>query len=129
RAGGEGDSPSRTSRRRAERERVRPTPTSPTRAASDSAAPSPAAPTRARRAEPGTASATGRLFVNATPWGQLFIDGQPVGNTPRANLEIPAGTHHIRVVRDGFEPFDRTIEVAAGQEVRLTGIVLVEHRP
>lgn len=129
RAAGDTARTARTPRRRAARDSAGLAPTSPTRAASDSAALPATPPPRAGRVEPGTATATGRLFVNATPWGQLFIDGQLVGNTPRANLELRAGTHHIRVARDGFEPFERTIEVAAGQEVRLTDIVLVERRP
>ena len=82
-------------------------------------APAPApAPAAAPAGEPG------RLFVNASPWGQVFIDGQPVGNTPRANLPVPPGTHTIRIVREGFETFERTLQVAPGEAVRLTGIVL-----
>jgi serine/threonine-protein kinase len=82
----------------------------------------PAQPARPVTSAP--APAPGRLFVNATPWGQLYIDGQLVGNTPQANLEIPAGARRLRIVRDGFQPFERTIQVAPGQEVRLTDIVL-----
>jgi serine/threonine-protein kinase len=78
--------------------------------------------------QPADGGFAGRLFVNATPWGQLFVDGQLVGNTPKANLSVSPGSHAIRVVREGFEPFTRTIQVAAGQAVRLTDIVLVERR-
>ena len=65
-----------------------------------------------------------RLFINATPWGLLYIDDELVGNTPKANLELAPGTYRIRVVRDGFLPFERQIQVAPGQEVRITDIVL-----
>ena len=82
-----------------------------------------AAPASAPAASPA-AGETGRLFVNASPWGQVLVDGQPVGNTPRANLQVSAGSHTIRVVRDGFEPFERTVQVGAGETVRLTDIVL-----
>jgi hypothetical protein len=89
------------------------------RAAQREAAPAaPAAPA------PAGADA-GRLFVNASPWGQLYVDGQLMGNTPKANLSLAPGSHAVRVVREGYEPFERTIQVAAGQSVRLTGIVLV----
>jgi serine/threonine-protein kinase len=77
----------------------------------------------------GGGAEAGRLFVNATPWGQLYVDGHLVGNTPKANLTISAGAHTIRVARDGFEPFERTIQVVPGGVVRLTDIVLVERRP
>ncbi len=66
----------------------------------------------------------GLLFVNSTPWGQLYLDGELIGNTPKANLLLTPGTHHIRVTRDGFEPFEIEIEVAPRQQVRLTSIVL-----
>ena len=75
------------------------------------------------------AAESGRVFVNATPWGQLYVDGQLVGNTPKANLAVAAGTHTIRVVREGFEPFERTIQVGPGQVLRFTDIVLAARRP
>ena len=66
----------------------------------------------------------GRLFINSSPWGQLYIDGQLVGNTPQINLEVAPGTRRLRVTRDGFRPFEVEIQVAPGQEVRLTDIRL-----
>jgi hypothetical protein len=94
------------------------------------AAPPAVAPARAAEAAaPAAGAEPGRLFVNATPWGQLFVDGQSVGNTPKGNLSLAPGPHTIRVVREGFEPFERAIQVAPGQVVRITGIVLVERQP
>jgi serine/threonine-protein kinase len=80
---------------------------------------------RARPAPAPRPVGEGRLFVNASPWGQLYVDGQLIGNTPRANLALPAGAHAIRVLREGYEPFERTVQVDAGQTVRLTDITLV----
>jgi hypothetical protein len=54
----------------------------------------------------------------------LYLDGRSVGNTPRGNLALMPGDHVVRVERDGFEPFERTITVAPGDTVRLTDIVL-----
>lgn len=71
----------------------------------------------------------GRLFVNATPWGEVYVDDALIGNTPQVSLPVLAGAHRLRVVRDGFEPFDLTIRVAAGQELRFTDIVLHELKP
>ena len=62
--------------------------------------------------------------MNASPWGQLLIDGVAVGNTPKANLAVAAGSHSIRVVREGYETWERTVQVGAGEAVRLTDIVL-----
>lgn len=104
--------------------RPTPRPPVPPRAAAGSttAATAPAATTTA-------ASGSAKLFVNASPWGQLFVDGILVGNTPKANVEVSVGTHLVRVVRPGFSPFERTIRVAAGETVRLTDIVLIPVQP
>lgn len=85
-------------------------------------------PRAVRRPVPSATAAPpvepGRLFINATPWGTVYVDGERVGNTPRANLEIAPGLHRVRVERDGFEPYERQIMVAPGQVVRLVDIVL-----
>ena len=67
----------------------------------------------------------GRLFVNASPWGQLYVDGQLVGNTPRANIMLLSGPHMIRVLREGYQTYEKMISVQPGVLVRLTDIVLV----
>ena len=69
-------------------------------------------------------AAPGRLFVGATPWGELYIDDRLMGHTPKAALPIAAGWHQVRIVRDGFAPFEQRIRVGPGEDVRLIGIVL-----
>ncbi len=83
----------------------------------------------AARAPRRPAAAPGRLFVNATPWGQVYVDGVLIGNTPRAGVSIAPGAHRLRVVRDGFQPVDLAIRVVPGQDLRLTDIVLQEVKP
>jgi hypothetical protein len=89
----------------------------------------------ARRSAPRAADAAdragalGRLFVNATPWGQVYVDGEFVGNTPQVGVPVPPGAHRLRVVRDGFEPYEIAIRIAPGQQLRVTDIVLREHTP
>ena len=84
--------------------------------------PRPVLPTAPRR--PAVVAAPGRLFVGATPWGDVQIDGRTVGHTPLVALPIEAGWHQVRVVRDGFAPFEQRVHVAPGEDVRLTSIVL-----
>lgn len=99
--------------------------TSATSSAGPSAAAVPAAPAPTPVARPATATAQpGTLLVNATPWGQLFIDGVFIGNTPKVNIPVSAGRHRIRIAREGYEPFERELLVEPGQVIRLTGIVL-----
>lgn len=35
------------------------------------------------------------LSVNALPWADVLIDGQPVGQTPLANVPVPIGTREV----------------------------------
>jgi hypothetical protein len=69
------------------------------------------------------------VFINATPWGSLYVDGRLVGNTPQVNLPLEPGTHTLRIVRDGFAPWEREIRIAAGETVRITDIVLQPLEP
>jgi len=91
--------------------------------------PRPRVPAPAARAPSRPAAAPGRLFVNATPWGQVYVDGVLIGNTPRVGVSISPGAHRLRIVRDGFQPVDLAIRVASGQDLRLTDIVLQEVKP
>ena len=108
----------------------------------DTAVPPPRAPVAktpvrtppVRRASPAPARvaslpAPGRLFINATPWGQVYVDGELIGNTPRVDVPVPPGPHQLRVVRDGFQPYEMAIRVTPGQELRITDIVLQEIKP
>jgi serine/threonine-protein kinase len=78
------------------------------------ATPPPAAPL----ADPG------RLSLNVTPWGDAFLDGRPVGQTPLVDLAVTPGRHRLRITRPGFDPYEQDIEIASGQRVALTDIVL-----
>src|SRR6266571_4164505 len=68
----------------------------------------------------------GLLSINAIPWGSVSLDGRPVGNTPQIDLPVVPGPHRLRVERDGYRPYDRVIDVASGQRLRITDIALVE---
>jgi hypothetical protein len=56
----------------------------------------------------------------------VYLDGRPIGNTPLIDLTVSAGQHRLRVEREGFRPYDRMIQVAPGQRLRITDIALVE---
>lgn len=91
--------------------------------------PRPPAPASIAAPAAAAASASALLFVNASPWGQVHIDGVLIGNTPRPNIPLTAGSHTLRVSRDGFVTFERAIRVAAGDTLRITDIVLTPARP
>ena len=37
----------------------------------------------------------GRLNINAQPWARVLVDGNAIGETPLANVQIPIGEHEI----------------------------------
>ena len=82
------------------------------------APPAPLPPPPSRSVEPA------RLLVNATPWGNVYIDGQLVGTTPLGGVLMSPGQHHVRVEREGFQPYERTIDLAPGQTMQLPDITL-----
>lgn len=38
----------------------------------------------------------GTVNINATPWAEVVVDGQRVGETPLGNLKLTVGTHEVR---------------------------------
>jgi len=46
---------------------------------------------------------------------QITIDGRERGVTPSPALRVPAGTHVLRVYKEGFAPIERRIAVASRQ--------------
>jgi len=83
-------------------------------------------PRRVERPAPPPPAEPALLSVNSVPWGSVYVDGQPVGNTPQIDLQVASGSHLLRVERDGFRPYERKIELASGQRLRITDIALVE---
>jgi len=59
----------------------------------------------------------------------VYVDGELIGNTPRVDVPVPPGPHRLRVVRDGFQPYEVSIRAMPGQELRITDIVLQEIKP
>jgi tRNA A-37 threonylcarbamoyl transferase component Bud32 len=64
------------------------------------------------------------LTINSVPWGTVYIDGDSVGNTPVFDLTVSAGTHRLRILRQGYLPVERTLDLTSGQALRLTDITL-----
>ena len=55
------------------------------------------------------------LIVNSTPWGKVFLDGAPVGDTP-AELAVEVGKHRLKLVNPAAgKSFETTVELGAGE--------------
>jgi chitodextrinase len=73
----------------------------------------------------GASAASGTIEVVTDPAGAaVFVDGEARGVTPVSVPDVPAGTHRVSVVKDGFVENSRVVSVAAGRsenvDVRLT---------
>ena len=74
--------------------------------------PTAATPARVERAREAT------LRINSRPWSEIYVDGTPVGHTPKLELRVSAGSHRIRLVNQELG-LSKTFEVkaAAGETV------------
>jgi tetratricopeptide (TPR) repeat protein len=61
----------------------------------------------------------GALTVNALPFGEVLLDGKSLGTTPVRVEKLPVGKHTLRVIREGYEDFERTVVVEEGQTKNL----------
>ncbi|HKY39566.1 MAG TPA: PEGA domain-containing protein [Polyangiaceae bacterium] len=55
------------------------------------------------------------------PGSNVIIDGQQQGTTPLAPVAVNAGTHSVRIVKEGFEAFEAQVLVAGGQREAIKG--------
>lgn len=53
----------------------------------------------------------GSITINCEPFGNAFLDGQSIGETPIPLRKIPTGQHVITIRRDGFKEVSKTINV------------------
>jgi hypothetical protein len=62
----------------------------------------------------------GTLSLNATPWAEVFVDGQRVGETPVGNVAVRAGTHEVVFRHPQHGEVRQTVVVKAGEAGRVT---------
>jgi serine/threonine protein kinase len=57
---------------------------------------------------------SGKIIVNAVPWGNVYLDGVLNGQTPITIQNIPARAHEIKVSREGYTDVIKTIDIKTG---------------
>ena len=85
-----------------------------------------------RAAEAGPAAERGFVKVVAHPWGRILVDGSERGVTPMAApIEVEAGSHRLRIENDYLPPWEKTIDVPAGNRDKPVDLIvdLREERP
>jgi hypothetical protein len=81
----------------------------------------PAVDTRPAPATVPAAEYFGTLEVESTPAGAaVFVDQRPMGETPLQLLRVRAGSHAVRVERDGYQRWTTAVNVPASQVTRVT---------
>ncbi len=63
---------------------------------------------------------TGTLLVNSDAGGEVFVDGQRKDVAPAIVSGLPAGDHVVEVKKDGYPAWRQTVNVPAGQQVKVT---------
>lgn len=59
-------------------------------------------------------------IAGAEPRASVAVDGRPRGETPlKAPLQVSAGSHVVRVYKDGYLPFETRVDVAGAQASRV----------
>ncbi len=81
---------------------------------------------RRQAAPPPPAAAQGTITIAADPYGEVFIDGTDVGQTPVVEYSVPVGRHTIRVERAGYKTVTETVQVSANNPVRKRYTLLPE---
>src|SRR5947207_2107388 len=88
-------------------------------------APAPRAPAAAAGPRPSPRPLpSAQVVVSSVPWAELYVDGRLGGNTPVVGLRLPPGRHRLRLVQLGFQPHEEVVNLAPGQTLKLTRIVL-----
>jgi hypothetical protein len=62
----------------------------------------------------------GSLSLNATPWAEVWLDGQRLGETPLGNLSVPIGSHDLVLRHPELGERHQVVVVTARQPVRLS---------
>ena len=58
------------------------------------------------------------MVAGKPSYAELFVDGASRGEAP-TQLELPAGSHKVRLTREGFQAWEGTVKVVAGKPDRL----------
>lgn len=63
---------------------------------------------------------TGLANINASPWAEVWIDGERAGDTPLGNLSLTIGPHHVVFRHPQLGEQTRTLVVREGSPTRLS---------
>ncbi len=81
--------------------------------------PSRAPETEARATAKPRLASTGEIEVSSSAAGSIvLVDGRRVGAAPQT-IELEAGAHRVRVEKEGFQVFEREVQIIPGRMLQL----------
>ena len=63
---------------------------------------------------------SGTISVNALPWADVWVDGQPMGTTPLGNVSIAVGNHEVLWRHPQLGERRQTVKVTSAVAARAT---------
>ena len=68
---------------------------------------------------------SGAIHVTGTPQGaKIYFKGYYVGTVPMELKDLEPGTYEVRVIQDGYEPWEKRLEVKKGETVKAEATLL-----
>ncbi|WP_456365881.1 glucodextranase DOMON-like domain-containing protein [Thermococcus sp.] len=65
--------------------------------------------------------AFGYLSVDSSPTGaKVYVDGDYAGDTPLKDYKLSTGEHMVKIVKDGYRNFTKTVTVSPGGKASVT---------
>jgi hypothetical protein len=61
----------------------------------------------------------GSLVVSSNAGGSVVVDGRPRGQLPRPPIRVLGGKRLVRVIKDGYRPFEKEVVVDVGATLEL----------
>ena len=66
----------------------------------------------------------GSLNIESTPnFATIYIDGKKVGETPKFVKEILIGRHEIKLLKEGHEDYNKSVEITRGCNIQVVALL------
>jgi hypothetical protein len=62
----------------------------------------------------------GAISINALPWAEVWVDGQPAGETPIGNFSVTIGRHELIFRHPELGEQRRSVTVGVNNPVRVS---------
>ncbi len=67
----------------------------------------------------------GFLSINSTVENsKVYIDGQKIGTAPIENYKISTGEHTVKIVKEGYQNFTKTVTINPGEKASITASLI-----